>query len=75
MTAIAFTPCDPSTWPMTLNLAQVAAIFQTTPAGVRKKLLRLRFQPVPFAKYPMRWRKVDVLRAVDGARGGLRRAS
>lgn len=71
---VAFTPCDPATWPMALNIDQVAAIFQTTPRGIRQKLHRHRWQPMPFAKYPMRWRKGDVLRTVEGARGGLRRA-
>lgn len=63
---------DSSTWPATLTLDQVAAIYQRTPEALRcaiKPRSRTPFTPQPFKRYPWRWRKVDVVRDVEGARG------
>ena len=73
----AFTPTDTGTWPMTLTLDQVAAIYQRTPLAVQHALKpssRTVFTPRPFQKHPYRWRRVDVLRHVEGARGLQRSA-
>ena len=64
-----FSPCDPSTWCATLTVEQIAAIYQRSVGGVRKAVQLGRFQPVPFQVQPYRWRKVDVLRQLEGARG------
>lgn len=71
-----FTATDSSTWPATLTADQIAAIYQRKVGGIKKACQQGLFQPRPFHKQPWRWRKVDVLRHVEGARGGslLRRA-
>jgi hypothetical protein len=66
----AFTPTDVTTWPETLTADQVAAIYQRKPGGLKKCCQERRFVPAPFLVKPYRWRKVDVLRHVQGARGG-----
>jgi hypothetical protein len=66
-----FTPCDPATWPATLTLEQVSAIYQKSADVVRHGCTpkaRKPFVPQPFDKRPLRWRKVDVLRNVEGRR-------
>lgn len=70
-----FDPCTPSTWRMTLTLAQMADIYQRPVGGIRKACQRRTFVPAPFEKSPYRWRKVDVLRHLEGARGALRKVS
>lgn len=68
----AFTPNDTRTWPTVLTLEQVAEIYGTTPQAIQhrcKPSARNRFTPIPFKRYPPRWRKADVLRDVEGARG------
>jgi hypothetical protein len=54
---------------MTLTAEQVAAIYQRKVGGVKKLCQQRRFVPSPFQTHPYRWRKVDVLRHVEGARG------
>lgn len=69
MSETPFSPCDPSTWPMTLTAEQVAAIYQRRVGGVERAVSDRTFVPAPFQYNPYRWRKVDVLRHVEGARG------
>jgi hypothetical protein len=77
MSTPVFNPCDPSTWPLALTALQVSAIYQRPVGGVKKCCSRGTFVPAPFLKQPYRWRKADVLRHVEGARGGtsFRKAS
>jgi hypothetical protein len=66
-----FNPNDASTWPVVLTLDQVAAIYQRSREAIRhalKPCSRTRFTPQPFKRSPARWRRVDVLRDVEGAR-------
>jgi hypothetical protein len=70
----AFNSCDPGSWPVVLTAEQVAAIYQRSVGGVKKKCQEHTFVPAPYQKQPYRWRKADVVRDVEGARGGsLRR--
>lgn len=69
--AVGFSVADPATWPVVLTAAQVAAIYQRPVGGVQKAVQRRTFVPAPFQTHPYRWRKVDVLRHVEGARGSL----
>jgi hypothetical protein len=65
-----FNPCDSSTWPMLLTLDQVA-LTQPSANSIRNRCTpksRRPFVPAPSEKYPLRWRKVDVLRYVQGTR-------
>lgn len=71
-----FHPGNPDTWPMTLTDVQIAAIYQQHVTTIRKKCQKGLFVPAPIAdSHPRRWRKVDVLRHCEGARGSMRRAS
>ncbi len=63
---------DESTWPVLLSAEQIAAIWQRPVLGVKKACQLHKFIPAPFQVKPYRWRKADVLRAVDGGRGPLR---
>lgn len=63
-----FNPIDPNTWPLMLTIVQVAAIYQRSPEAIRTAYKRGRFHPSPVPKMkPLRWRKSDVLRHVEGA--------
>lgn len=66
-----FDVANPETWPMVLALEQVAAIYSTTPKALQARLKPSSkgiFPLKPFMRYPSRWRKVDVLRHIEGAR-------
>lgn len=56
---------NPASWPVVMRLADVAAIFCLAPATVQKQSRRGTFRPVPMPGKPLRWRRVDVLRAVE----------
>lgn len=79
MTVRPFDPGDPSTWPATLNIHQVAAIYGRKVGGLRKACqahARRPFLPAPVSRQPHTWRKVEIERDRFGARGvSLRRAS
>jgi len=72
-----FNTADSSTWPLTLTAEQVAAIYQRPVGGLKKACQTHRFVPAPFRTHPLRWRRADVLRDVEGARASahLRRVS
>lgn len=79
----SFSSCHTATWPVVLTAAQIAAIFQRAVGGIRKSVQQRTFQPAPIltdagtVAHPLRWRRCDVLRHVEGARGfgGLRRSA
>lgn len=80
MSEPAFTATDPATWPATLDVYMVAAIYPTrTVSGIRKSVQARTFVPAPIfdggkVRRPYCWRKADILRDVEGARGShLRR--
>jgi hypothetical protein len=74
---MTFHPGDSSTWPAMLTVVHVAAIFGgRSVLGLRKQCQRGTFTPLPAQVRPYLWRKVDVVRHVEGQRGGsLRRVS
>jgi hypothetical protein len=45
-----------------MTLDQIAAVFQRTPIAVREARRRGVFRPAAMDGYPLRWRKVEVLR-------------
>jgi len=65
----AFSAADDATWPATLTIAQIGEIYQRKVGGIRKSCQAFTFVPAPFLTRPYRWRKVDVVRHVIGARG------
>lgn len=56
-----------------LTAEQVAAIYQRPILGLKKACQLKRFIPAPSKVKPYRWRKVDVVRDVEGTRYPLRR--
>lgn len=63
-----FSIADDATWPLVLNVEQVAAIYQRTVGAVKHACWEGRFVPAPFQPKPLRWRKADVLRDLVGGR-------
>jgi hypothetical protein len=57
-----FNAADPATWPEAMTLDQIAEVFQRTPIAVREARRRGVFRPAAMDGYPLRWRKVEVLR-------------
>lgn len=71
-----FNVADSSTWPAVMDVDQIAAIYRRAAGGVRKACQEHTFVPAPFLTRPFRFRKVDVLRHVEGSNSSsLRRAS
>lgn len=64
-----FNVIDTATWPTVLGPDQIAAIYQRSVMAVKKACQRGDFRPAPFKVRPYRWRRVDVLRDVEGSRG------
>jgi hypothetical protein len=74
MNASTFDIANPDTWPVILTAQHIADIFHRPIGGIKTACKRKRFQPEPYQVKPYAWRKVDVVRFVEGGRGvGLRR--
>jgi predicted DNA-binding transcriptional regulator AlpA len=54
-----------------LKLNEVAALYGLSPATIRTKLSRNTFRPLPFDKYPYRWRRDDVIHYLQTRRPNL----
>lgn len=67
-----FSPADSRTWPAMLSAEQVCAIYGGvfTVSGLKKRCQREAFTPRPARVRPYLWRKCDVVRDVEGQRGG-----
>jgi hypothetical protein len=65
----AFNPIDTATWPAVLTPEHVAEIYTRSVVSLKKACQRGTFQPAPYKVKPYRWRRVDVLRDVEGQRG------
>jgi hypothetical protein len=65
---------DRATWSMVLSIANVSELYGRSVKAIRNECGQGRFIPAPFLNQPMRWRKADVLRHVEGARGSSLRA-
>lgn len=75
----AFDPRDSGTWPVLLDVHQVAEIYHRTVSAIRdacKPSSKSPFTPRPYRMHPFLWRRADVIRDVEGARGisAIRRA-
>lgn len=68
MTRVEFDPLNTATWPLVLTAEQCAAIYQRPILGLKKACQRHGFLPAPYRTKPYRFRKVDVLRDVEGTR-------
>ena len=69
-----FNVADEATWPVVMSIDQVAELYGRTVRAIRASSEQGRMVPAPFLNRPFRWRKVDVQRHCDGARGGSLRA-
>lgn len=62
----AFDPKDARTWPLSLSLEQMAAIYERSADSIQHsftpKARHAAFTPAPYQKHPMRWRKAAVVR-------------
>jgi hypothetical protein len=71
-------PIDPApvvnlaTLPVILKLRDMAAIYRVSERTIRDKAQRNEFRPIPFDKYPFRWRRDDVIRDITGPSRKLR---
>jgi len=58
--------------PAVLVLEEVAAVYRLAPDTIRRALSVHKFQPLPFDKYPLRWRREDILQDLATPRIKLR---
>ena len=72
---MTFTPTDRATWPELLTLRETAAILRRSVFTIRKACTDQTMVPAPVRSLgrPYRWRRADVLRAIDGE--GVRRVA
>lgn len=62
-----FSALDRETWPDILLVAEVALILRMGRAGLERQCWMRTFVPAPYLRRPLRWRKADVIRFIDGA--------
>lgn len=68
-----FDATSSASWPMVMSIDHVSALYGRTVKAIRAHCEQGRFTPAPFLNRPYRWRKADVLRHVEGARGSTLR--
>lgn len=73
----AFTPENRSTWRDILTILEVADILRRKAGGIRKACQTRTMVPTPAWDLgrPIRWRKTDVIRHIDGGVAAMRRVS
>lgn len=63
-----FNVLDRATWKDVLEPEHIAAIYGRTVLALKKACQTQKFTPAPYKTKPYRWRKVDVLRDIEGGR-------
>lgn len=63
---------DLATLPLILTLPEIAAVYRVSAATIRRGLQSDTFRPLPFEKYPYRWRRDDVKRDLEMVRPKLK---
>jgi len=63
---------DLQSLPVMLTLNEMSGIYRVSPLTIRRALSLQKFRPLPFEKYPYRWRREDVLRDLRTPRPQLR---
>jgi len=48
--------------PVICRIAEVAAVYRVAAVTIRRGLQNNEFRPIPFEKYPYRWRREDIIR-------------
>ncbi len=62
---MTFDPRDVATWPITLTVDELSAIYRRSVGGIRKAVQQRRFYPLPFQRKPYLWRRDDVRQHVE----------
>jgi len=63
-----FNVADSTTWPLVLTPAHMSAIYARSIGGIQKACQLHKFNPAPFLRHPLRWRRADVLRQLEQGR-------
>ena len=63
---------DLSKLPLLLTITEMAGIYRVNPDTIRRALSLHEFRPIPFEKYPYRWRREDVERDLKTPRTKLK---
>ena len=63
---------DLASLPVLLTLNEMAAIYRVAPDTIRRALSLHKFHPLPFEKYPYRWKRDDVIRDLNTPRVKLK---
>jgi Helix-turn-helix domain len=63
-----------ATLPVLLKLTDMAAVYRISERTIRRLVERNEFHPIPYEKYPYRWRRDDVIRDLNGPSRKLRTA-
>ena len=58
--------------PVILRLSEMALLYRVSPLTIRRGLQQNTFRPLPFEKYPYRWRRDDVIRDLQTVRPKLK---
>jgi len=69
------TPAPITNWddiPIILKIHDMAALYRVNPDTIRRALSLHEWRPVPFEKYPYRWRREDVIRDLATPRPKLK---
>ena len=61
-----------ATLPVLLLIEDMAALYRISTRTIRRLIEQNEFNPIPFEKYPFRWRREDVLRHLNGPSHKLR---
>jgi len=54
--------------PVILTMAEMSGLYRISKRTIQRQLQTDEFQPLPYAKYPYRWRKEDVIRDLQTRR-------
>jgi hypothetical protein len=63
---------DLSALPILLTIHEMSAIYRVNSDTIRRQMALHKFRPLPFEKYPYRWRREDVIRDLTEPRPKLK---
>lgn len=63
-----FSSADRSTWGELLTVKELSEILRLGVKGIERQCWLRTFVPAPAFRRPLRWKKADVVRFLDGAR-------
>ena len=59
---------DLSTLPVVCTIDEIAGVYRMGVSTIRRDLQAEVFRPLPFGRYPYRWRRDDVIRDLSNRR-------